>query len=150
MKKASHFYKKNKQIILYIFFGVCTTVINGVCYEVLYKCANVSNMTSTLIAWFIAVSFAFITNKEYVFDAERRCFKRRLNQFVLFFLCRVFTGILDVIIMVLAVDFLKLNSLLWKFISNIIITIINYVLSKFFIFKNPTEIWSCLNTKNKL
>lgn len=62
-----------------------------------------------------------------------------LNQFVLFFLCRAFTGVLDIIIMVLAVDYLQLNSLLWKFISNIIITIINYALSKFFIFKKLTE-----------
>lgn len=138
MKKVVDFYKKNKQVILYIFFGACTTVINGVCYEGLYKCTNIGNMTSTIIAWLIAVLFAFVTNKEYVFNAKRRCFKRRFNQFALFFLCRVFTGIFDVIIMVLAVDFLKLNSLLWKFISNIIITVINYVLSKFIIFKNPT------------
>ena len=92
-----------------------------------------------MIAWLIAVLFAFITNKEYVFNTERRTLKSVLNQFVLFFLCRAFTGVLDIIIMVLAVDYLQLNSLLWKFISNIIITIINYALSKFFIFKKLTE-----------
>ena len=139
MKSIVELYKKYKQIILYIFFGICTTVINAIAYELLYKLANISNIASTIIAWFVAVLFAFVTNKDYVFNAEANNFKDKLSQFVSFFACRGLTGILDVAIMVVAVDWFKLNSLLWKLISNIIVTVINYVASKWYIFKNSTD-----------
>lgn len=139
MKKISELYKKYKQIILYIFFGVCTTVVNVASYEILYMSTNISNLTSTIIAWLVAVLFAFITNKKYVFNSKSDNLKDKFHKFVSFFVCRGMTGILDVIIMAVAVDYLKLHSLLWKLISNIIVTIINYVTSKLFIFKNLAD-----------
>ena len=132
-------YKKYKQIILYIFFGVCTTVVNAASYAVLYNHANIRNITSTIIAWFIAVLFAFITNKKYVFDSKADRLKDKFHQVASFFIFRGITGILDVIIMAVAVDYLKLNSFLWKLVSNFIVTIINYVASKLFVFKNLAD-----------
>lgn len=137
MNSIIKLYKKYRQILLYIFFGVCTTLINTVLYELLYKFANVSNVVSTALAWFAAVLFAFITNKQYVFNYSSKGSKNEfVQQLFSFFVCRGATGILDIIIMVVAVDCLNLNSLLWKLISNILVTIVNYIASKFFIFKN--------------
>ena len=125
-----------KQIILYLFFGVCTTAINTVCYWLLYDVLSVGNIISTVVAWLAAVIFAFITNKFCVFESKKTSVSDQLREVTSFFGCRILTGILDVVIMAVSVDMLHGNGLLWKLISNIIVTIINYIASKFLIFKS--------------
>jgi putative flippase GtrA len=129
-----------KQIILYLLFGVCTTVINTICYWLLYEVLTLRNITSTVLAWLAAVIFAFITNKRFVFESKRTNTQERINEVASFFGCRLLTGILDVVIMAFAVDMLQWDGLLWKLISNIIVTIINYIASKFWIFKKPNDV----------
>ncbi len=138
-QKLRKLYQEHKQIILYLFFGVCTTVINTVSYAILYEYLHIVNIVSTLIAWFVAVVFAFFTNKVYVFESKRPSISEKLKEFGSFFGCRILTGVLDVVIMAVAVDYLKWNSLVWKLISNIIVTIVNFVASKFLIFKTSSK-----------
>lgn len=135
ISKFKPLFDSYKQIILYLFFGICTTAINTVCYWLLYDVLSLSNITSTVLAWLAAVIFAFITNKRFVFESKRTSTQERINEIVSFFGCRLLTGILDVVIMAVAVDMLRWNGLLWKLISNIIVTIINYIASKFLIFR---------------
>lgn len=139
MNRITESIRKNKQLLLYLFFGICTTAINTICYGVLHEFLCVDNIPSTILAWLVAVIFAFITNKIFVFDSKRTRASERLKEFASFFSCRIMTGILDVVIMAVTVDYLKWNSLIWKLISNIIVTIINYVASKFIIFKNDSK-----------
>ena len=127
--------RKNKQLLLYLFFGICTTAINTICYWLLYDALTLSNIVSTILAWLAAVLFAFVTNKVFVFESKRTNTTDRINEVISFFGCRLLTGILDVAIMAFAVDKLQWNGLLWKLISNIIVTIINYIASKFLIFR---------------
>lgn len=136
--KISSLFSTHKQIILYLIFGVCTTVINTVCYWLLYDVLSWSNLLSTVIAWLAAVIFAFVTNKRYVFESKKSGIHEQLTEFASFFSCRILTGILDVVIMAVAVDMLKWNGLVWKLISNIIVTVLNYIASKFLIFKGDT------------
>ena len=68
--KIPSLFSTHKQIILYLIFGVCTTVINTVCYWLLYDMLSWSNLLSTVIAWLAAVIFAFVTNKRYVFESK--------------------------------------------------------------------------------
>lgn len=135
MNKIIEALRKNKQLLLYLFFGVCTTAINTICYWLLYDALSLSNITSTVMAWLAAVLFAFYTNKVFVFGSKRTNTTDRINEVISFVGCRLLTGILNVVIMVVAVDMLQWNGLLWKLISNIIVTIINYIASKFLIFK---------------
>ena len=136
--KISSLFSTHKQIVLYLIFGVCTTVINTVCYWLLYDVLSWSNLLSTVIAWLAAVIFAFVTNKRYVFESKKSGIHEQLTEFASFFSCRILTGILDVVIMAVAVDMLKWNGLVWKLISNIIVTVLNYIASKFLIFKGDT------------
>ena len=107
-------FEKNKQLILYLFFGICTTAINTICYGILHELLFVNNILSTVLAWLAAVIFAFITNKVFVFESKRTKTSERLNEIASFFGCRVLTGILDVAIMAVAVDYLKWNSLVYR------------------------------------
>lgn len=134
MKTVKELYTKYKSIILYLFFGGCTTLINIICYYVLYNLLSVANVPSTILAWAVSVVFAFVTNRRYVFEQNDNTFRRRLRDFFSFVSCRVATGVLDVIIMYLAVDRMHWNSLLWKIVSNIIVIILNYVASKYLVF----------------
>lgn len=127
-------YQKYKEMILYIFFGVCTTAINTVCYYICWDILHIPNVPSTLISWVLAVIFAFVTNKYLVFNSKDNV--NIVKEILSFFGCRIATGILDVAIMFLAVDTFFQNGLLWKIISNILVIILNYVASKFYIFKN--------------
>lgn len=125
-----------KDLITYTFFGVCTTAINIAVYNIFYREVQISNILSTIIAWFVAVIFAFITNKLFVFNSKSFEKNKLKHELMAFFLCRLLTGILDVGIMLVAVDCMKGNGVFWKTVSNIIVIILNYVASKIIIFKN--------------
>ena len=126
---------KYKGIILYGIFGILSTIIDLAAYYVCYNFIKIPNVQSVIIAWGTAVLFAFITNKIYVFESKSFAPKIFLREIFAFTSCRIGTGILEVVIMYLAVDVLNLNSTRWKFISNVIVIILNYIASKILIFK---------------
>lgn len=130
---------KYKQILLYLFFGACTVVINTAAYDLLYYCLGTSNILSNIVAWIVAVLFAFVTNKLLVFNSKGKTIAHNLKEAVLFFLCRVGTGVIDIVIMYFAVDILTRNASIWKIISNIIVIIVNYIASKLIIFSKPSD-----------
>lgn len=131
--------REHGEIVSYLFFGVCAMLVNMAVYYVLYELLDVGNVPATVLAWLAAVLFAFFTNKRYVFKSRRETGAGFLAELASFFGCRVLTGALDVAIMAVAVDRLHGDGVLWKLISNIIVTVLNYVASKFFIFKKRTD-----------
>ena len=139
MKKAVvkflNFCRAKKQIILYIFFGGCTTAVNIVVYQAMYKGLDIPNSVSVAAAWVLSVLFAFVTNKLFVFESRGRKAGVLIKEALLFFGYRIATGVLDMAIMILAVDVMGWNSLLWKLLSNIVVIIINYLASKYSVFK---------------
>ena len=126
---------KYKFIILYGIFGVLTTVINIAVYGIFYSVLDVSNVISNIIAWVVSVLFAFITNKLWVFESKSFNFKLFLTELGSFTVCRVATGVLDLGIMFVGVDLLNGPAIILKVASNIIVIILNYVMSKIFVFK---------------
>jgi len=132
MKELINIYKKYKMPILYLIFGGLTTLVNIFVYFICYDISNLSNVLSNIIAWLIAVIFAFITNKIYVFESKSKSIFYELTTF---FACRLATGVIDLGIMYLTVDILKCNGLLMKIISNVIVIILNFVFSKLIVFK---------------
>lgn len=135
----SHIYflfKKYKPLILYVFFGIATTIINVVCYNLCYNYLVISNVISTCIAWLAAVLFAFVTNKLFVFDSKSFAAKVIIYELTTFFSCRLLTGVMDIAIMFVCVDLLRLNPILWKIFANVLVIIFNYIASKLIIFKS--------------
>lgn len=130
---------KYKEVVLYLFFGGCTTVINIVTYGLSYGVMHVANVPSTILAWVTAVVFAFYTNRRFVFESKATDAAERWREFVSFFGCRILTGILDVAIMAFAVDLMGWNGLVWKVLTNVIVVVLNYIASKFFIFKSDVS-----------
>lgn len=131
--------KKYQDIILYIFFGVCTTAVNVASYWVMAHIVKTNTLISSILAWFIAVVFAYLTNRKWVFHSENDEKTEIIKEFISFLVCRLATGVVDWGIMWIFVDKLKLNDLIIKILSNILVIILNYVASKLIIFSNKKD-----------
>ncbi len=129
------FLTKHRIIFLYTIFGILTTIINFSFFYLLYEIAQLSNISSNVIAWIIAVTFAFITNKLYVFKSLEYDVRTIIREGCAFIVTRLITGIIDIIIMYITVDVKRCNATLWKLISNCIVIICNYISSKMVIFR---------------
>ncbi len=128
----------NKETINYLIFGVLTTLINIISYKLCTK-ININYITSTIIAWILAVAFAYITNKLYVFESKSFEMSLVIKEVVSFVLARLFSGVCDLLFMILAVEVLNINDFIAKIFTNVFVVIINYILSKMFIFKNKSS-----------
>lgn len=137
-KTIQALFQKYREQILYLIFGGATTAVNFVVYWI---CSglNFGTAVSTIIAWFLSVVFAYVTNKIFVFESKIHTCLGILKEAASFFLSRLATGILDLGIMLLFVDVLHLNELLMKILSNILVILLNYLLSKLFIFKKAKK-----------
>ena len=135
MAKIRELAVKYRSIILYVVFGAMTTLVNMAAYWLCYNVIGIPNVPSTIIAWVLAVAFAFITNKLWVFDSPSFDAQTLKHEIPTFFGARLATGVLDVAIMYLAVDLMHWNPTFWKFVSNVLVIIINYVASKLVIFR---------------
>ncbi len=135
MARLGELLRRYKGVTAYLFFGVCTTLVNIAVYELCFAALTVRNVPSTVIAWLVSVAFAFVTNKLWVFESRSLAPAVVAREAASFFACRAATGALDVIIMYIAVDVFGGSGLVWKIISNVIVVILNYAASKIFIFK---------------
>ena len=123
-------YKKHKDIIPYLFFGVCTTIINVAIYWIATHIFNMPIMIGTILAWFLAVLFAYITNRKWVFHSKTKTIQEIGKEVISFFICRILTGIVDWTGMFLGVNIFALNDIIIKFSTNIVVIVLNYIASK--------------------
>lgn len=129
-----YFVKKYYSLIFYIFFGIVTTIINISTYLLLLS-VNLNNHISVVISWFLSVVFAYVSNKLWVFDSNFIFNNGLVIEFCLFLLTRITTLFLEMIIIWYGVQYLCQSPVVWKFIDNIFVVIINYLISKLIIFR---------------
>ena len=127
-------FNKYREVLFYLFFGGCTTLVNIVSFFLL-RLIKLSLYSSNIIAWFLSVLFAFITNKLFVFESKGKSKKEVTKECLSFFGFRLLSLLFDMGIMYLLIDVLSWNEIVSKVLSNIFVIIINYVFSKLFIFK---------------
>ena len=127
--------KKYQSFIAYAVFGVFTTIVNIAVYGICYNRLGLSNTISNVFAWILAVTFAYLTNKVWVFDSKSWSWSVLKREIIAFISCRIATGVLDIVIMFVCVDVLGWHALLMKVASNVLVIILNYVFSKLIIFK---------------
>lgn len=140
INKAFALLSRCRELIAYLIFGLLTTAVNYLTYILLMELftGKYANTGATGAAWVISVLFAYFTNRKWVFPSAASGFDEKLRECAAFFSARLLSGLIDITIMYAAVDLLGYNGRLIKLLSNVIIVIINYVFSKFFVFK-PKE-----------
>ena len=119
----------------YLFFGVLTTAVNYISYFVCGRILLFDYRIATIIAWVLAVAFAFFTNKFFVFKSTSMEPRKLLREAATFTAARLVSGLFDVGWMIFAVEWLKMNDLIAKVLANVVVIILNYFFSKLFVFR---------------
>ena len=141
--------KKNKEIILYLAFGVATTLVNFVVFWALEQLLGTdAYLVNNVIAWVAAVAFAYVTNKLFVFQVnswDRKVLAREVPEFLG---ARVLSLVVEELGLLLLVELLKFGEACWKVLGvdltgtlvakvllAVVVVVMNYFFSKFLIFK---------------
>ena len=122
-------------IVSYLFFGVLTTVVNYLVYLPLYNGLGMSATVSNAIAWVVAVAFAYLTNKPFVFKSFDWSMKTVIPELAKFVGCRIGSGAMETLILLLTVDILGWNGNIWKLLTSVLVVIFNYIGSKLLVFR---------------
>ena len=126
---------KRKEMITYLVFGVLTTIVNIVTYVLITKLMNLDYKLATTIAWVVSVVFAFITNKIYVFNSKGMAVHTLVREFSSFMFFRMLSYLIDLGMMIVLVEWISVNDIISKILANIVVVIINYIASKYVIFR---------------
>lgn len=134
--KVKELYLKYKEIINYLIIGGLTTLVSLLMYYFLtFTILNpedaIDLQMANVISWICAVTFAYFTNRKYVFESKNKSF----SEIIKFFLARLGTLLIDMGIMYIFVTKMHLNDKIMKILTQVIVVILNYILSKFIVFK---------------
>lgn len=135
IQKIKELIKKYEEVIKYIVIGVITTVINYFTFAMLSSVLKVDMHISNIIAWIVSVIFAYFANKIFVFESKSFAADVIGKEIISFGAARVFSLLLEEAILYIFVNVLNMNQLVIKLIANVVVMIVNYILSKFIIFK---------------
>lgn len=122
-----------KEVILYIIFGIMTTVVNLGSFYILNSILKWNENLSNIIAILLAVLFAYITNKDLVFHSEAKKLKEKATEFIKFMIGRAFTMIVEFLGGVILFQ-LPIPKIITKLGLTIVVIILNFFISKFFAF----------------
>ena len=122
-------------IFTYLVFGVLTTAVNYLVYLPVYNLLGISAALSNMIAWAAAVTFAYLTNKPFVFKSHDWSLKTVIPELTKFVGSRVASGAAETAILFLTVDLLGWNGNVWKLLTSVLVVVLNYFASKFLVFK---------------
>ena len=138
--KIRELIQKHWDILSYLFFGGLTTVVNYLVYFPLYNWLQLSATVSNAVAWVFAVAFAYLTNKPFVFKSFDWSAKTVIPELTKFVGCRIGSGAVETVLLLLCVDWLKWDGNLMIILTSIIVVIINYIASKLLVFRKKGEV----------
>ena len=121
----------DRELILYVVFGFFTFLVNFIAYFI-FLGLGINYLISNVLAWVFSVLFAYVTNRTWVFESKS---PNILKEMSLFFGGRIFSGVVDTALMFLFIDVLVIGDFISKTVVQIIVVILNYVFSKWLVFK---------------
>lgn len=135
--KIIELYKKYREVIQYLIFGVLSTVVNFVVFFILRSIYTDDSLKGlfNVIANIVAILFAYVTNKIFVFQSKKKGFKNLIIEMGSFFACRALTLLNDAFVFWLGFYVLGIPDLIVKLIGQVIIVVLNYILSKLVVFR---------------
>ena len=121
-------------VVRYIFFGGCTTLVNLVCFFIFWNICHVNLNIANVISIVVAIIFAYVVNSKYVFQDKCETLRDHVRPFCKFISARLVTMIIEVGGVWLLVSVMGMNDMIGKFLTQFIVLILNYIFSKFFVF----------------
>ena len=125
-----------KEVLLYLFFGGTAFFLNIFLFIIFNDVFNIEPLINNALSWVVCVIFQYITNKTWVFENKTNELNSLLKQIISFFSGRIFTLIVEEIIIAVFITWLGFHSLTVKLTAQIIVIVLNYIISKTIVFKN--------------
>ena len=125
-----------KELILYTIFGNMTFIISIGAYAVFNVALGINELIANAFAWVFAVLFSYITNKKCVFRVSTPTKTAAFVQMFAFFSGRFFTLIIEETIIFVFITMLSYPSMWVKLAAQVVVVVLNYIISKLFVFKN--------------
>ena len=139
MNNIINLYKKYQEIINYLIVGVLTTVVSIVTYFLFSLVLDIENnilfILANVLSWICAIIFAYITNKKFVFNTTTSNKKEEIKVFRMFVYSRITTLLIELAFMFITVKVMLINDKIAKVVAQFIVIVLNYILSKLFVFK---------------
>jgi putative flippase GtrA len=135
MKEQMLDQKKIKEIVLYLFFGGIAFFLNIGLFILFNKALGISELIANVFCWILCVLFQFFTNRTWVFEGKTEDAVAFWKQMLSFFGGRLFTLLVEEVILAVFVTWLKWDSMIVKLAAQVIVIVLNYVISKLFVFK---------------
>lgn len=129
----------NRETVLYLVFGVLTTVINYAVFFLFHSVFSLHELAANAVAWVVAVVFAYVTNRTIVFRSREDSGTGVMREVALFFGARLLSFGIDELIVLIMMTWLGIGSLPTKIVSNVVVVIFNYFASKLVIFRKKKE-----------
>lgn len=111
------------------------TVVNFVVYFACTSIFDLNYLVANALSWAAAVAFAYVTNRTWVFKSKVHGFSSIIREMSTFVGCRLLSGVMDMAIMFISVDMIGISDAVAKFITQVVVVILNYVFSKLIIFR---------------
>ena len=135
MDKVKELFARHREIILYLVFGVGTTVIDFAVSLSLVYLLDVNLYLSKVIAWICAVAFAYVTNREYVFHSQNKSTKSVLIEASEFVTGRLISLLLQELMMAILYEGAKMREWVVLVLSSVLVIILNYIFGKLLVFR---------------
>ncbi|MBQ7071111.1 MAG: GtrA family protein [Ruminococcus sp.] len=147
LKTFEPFYKAHKEVLLYLFFGGLTTVVSVIFFAIPMNMLDLGEgkllgftidydvTISNVISWVCAVTFAYVTNRTWVFEDKAHGAKPVAVECAAFFAGRLFTLVVETLLLNVMTTTMKMQEIIAKIIVSIVTIILNYIISKLFVFK---------------
>ncbi len=127
--------KNKSELISYAIFGVATTVVSMVVYGVCNSVFEMHYLISNIISWVIAVAFAYITNKMFVFKTRGMGFAQLKREITLFVSARLASLGIEELGLFILIGLIGWGEILAKLVMQVVVIVLNYIFSKLVIFK---------------
>lgn len=132
-------YKKYEELVMYIIVGVCTMIVSLASYYILANPLGIYYQTANIISWVLAVAFAYVTNKMFVFKSRYSGLSGTAKEMASFVSSRIASLLAEVISMYFFVQICQIDDNIVKLMNQVLVTVLNYIFSKFWVFRKSRK-----------
>ena len=128
-------YRKYEELVMYLIVGVCTMIVSLVSYYILANPMGIYYQAANIISWVLAVAFAYVTNKKYVFKSKYTGLSGTAREMTSFVSSRIASLLAEIVSMYFFVQICQIDDNIVKLMNQVLVTVLNYIFSKFWVFR---------------
>ncbi|MEF2878607.1 MAG: GtrA family protein [Blautia sp.] len=132
-------YRKYEELVMYLIVGVCTMIVSLVSYYILANPMGIYYQAANIISWVLAVAFAYVTNKKYVFKSKYTGLSGTAREMTSFVSSRIASLLAEIVSMYFFVQICQIDDNIVKLMNQVLVTVLNYIFSRFWVFRKSRQ-----------